>query len=139
MIRHGAELAFAYAMATVPRLCVVVRKAYGGAYIVMDCKAMGNDLCVAWPGAELAVMGAPGAVQILQPARAGRRPDERRAELEAEYAAAYCTPRVALERGYVDRLIDPHDTRRGARPRPARPGRQARAAAQAQARQHAPL
>ena len=65
MIRHGAELAFAYAEATVPRICVILRKAFGGAYIVMDSKGLGNDLCVAWPGAEIAVMGAEGAVQIL--------------------------------------------------------------------------
>jgi acetyl-CoA carboxylase carboxyltransferase component len=107
MIRHGAELAFAYAMATVPRLCVVVRKAYGGAYIVMDAKGMGNDLCVAWPGAELAVMGAAGAVQVLH----RHESEERRAQLAAEYAADHCTPRVALERGYVDKLIEPADTR----------------------------
>jgi acetyl-CoA carboxylase carboxyltransferase component len=112
MIRHGAELAFAYALATVPRLCVVIRKAYGGAYIVMDAKAMGNDLCVAWPGAELAVMGAPGAVQILHRRELATCTAQRRAELEAEYAAAYCTPQVALERGYVDRLIELADTRR---------------------------
>ena len=74
MIRHGAQLAFAYALATVPRLCVVVRKAYGGAYIVMDAKGMGNDLCVTWPGAELAVMGPSGAVADPQPPRAGGRP-----------------------------------------------------------------
>lgn len=110
MIRHGAELAFAYALATVPRLCVVVRKAYGGAYIVMDAKGMGNDLCVAWPGAELAVMGAPGAVAVLHRRALAADPSVRPA-LEAEYAAAYCTPRVALERGYVDRLIEPHETR----------------------------
>ena len=71
MIRHGAELAFAYAEATVPRLCVILRKAFGGAYIVMDSKGLGNDLCLAWPGAEVAVMGATGAVQILY-----RREDE---------------------------------------------------------------
>ena len=65
MIRHGAELAFAYAEATVPRVCVILRKAFGGAYIVMDSKGLGNDLCFAWPGAEIAVMGAEGAVQIL--------------------------------------------------------------------------
>ncbi len=65
MIRHGAELAFAYAEASVPRVCVILRKAFGGAYIVMDSKGLGNDLCFAWPGAEIAVMGAEGAVQIL--------------------------------------------------------------------------
>src|SRR5204862_4295260 len=65
MIRHGAELVHAYSAATVPRLCVVMRKAYGGAYIVMDSRGIGNDWCVAWPTAEIAVMGAPGAVQIL--------------------------------------------------------------------------
>ncbi len=96
---------------TVPRLCVVVRKAYGGAYIVMDAKAMGNDLCVAWPGAELAVMGAPGAVSILHRRELAADPS-RRADLESAYADAYCSPQVALERGYVDRLIDPADTRR---------------------------
>ena len=74
MIRHGAELAFAYAEATVPRVCLILRKAYGGAYIVMDSKGMGNDLCLAWPGAEVAVMGAPGAVQILH---RGLEPGER--------------------------------------------------------------
>ena len=78
MIRHGAELAFAYAEATVPRICVILRKAFGGAYIVMDSKGLGNDLCFAWPGAEIAVMGAEGAVQILyrrlRCRRAGRSP-----------------------------------------------------------------
>ena len=111
MIRHGAQLAFAYALATVPRLCVVVRKAYGGAYIVMDAKSMGNDLCVAWPGAPMTASSAPGAVSILNRRELAADPT-RRAELEADYAAAYCTPQVALERGYVDRLIDPADTRR---------------------------
>ena len=65
MIRHGAELAFAYAQATVPRLCLITRKAFGGAYIVMDSRWIGNDVCLAWPGAEVAVMGSSGAVQIL--------------------------------------------------------------------------
>ena len=72
MIRHGAELAFAYAEATVPRVCVILRKAFGGAYIVMDSKGLGNDLCFAWPGAEIAVMGAEGAVQILHRRAAAR-------------------------------------------------------------------
>ena len=65
MIRHGAQLVFAYAEATVPRVCLIMRKAFGGAYIVMDSKVMGNDLCLAWPSAQVAVMGAQGAVQIL--------------------------------------------------------------------------
>jgi acetyl-CoA carboxylase carboxyltransferase component len=110
MIRHGAQLAFAYALATVPRICVVVRKAYGGAYIVMDAKAMGNDLCIAWPGAELAVMGAPGAVAILNRRELAADPGSKQA-LEDDYRANYCTPRVALERGYVDRLVEPVETR----------------------------
>jgi acetyl-CoA carboxylase carboxyltransferase component len=117
MIRHGAKLAFAYAEATVPRVCVVLRKAYGGAFIVMDCKSMGNDCALAWPSAEIAVMGAKGAVEIL-----GRRDlagvpegpdrDARRAELEAEYEAVHLSPATALDRGYVDEVIDPVDTRR---------------------------
>ena len=74
MIRHGAELAFAYAQATVPRLCLILRKAFGGAYIVMDSRGIGNDVCLAWPGAEVAVMGASGAVQILH---RGLEPDAR--------------------------------------------------------------
>ena len=117
MIRHGAELVYAYANATVPRLCVVLRKAYGGAYIVMDSKGMGNDWCAAWPTAEIAVMGAPGAVQILhgRTLRAIDDPDARRVEqaaLEAEYAVRFSNPYVAAERGYVDEVIVAEDTRR---------------------------
>ena len=107
MIRHGAELAFAYAEATVPRVCVILRKAFGGAYIVMDSKGLGNDLCFAWPGAEIAVMGAEGAVQILH-RTAG--PEEREA-LRAEYSERFLTPWQAAERGFVDAVIDPGDTR----------------------------
>ena len=108
MIRHGAQLAFAYARATVPRVAVVLRKAYGGAYIVMDCRTMGSDLYLAWPSAEIAVMGAKGAVEILH----RRATPERRAELEAEYEARFLNPYVAAERGSVDAVIDPADTRR---------------------------
>jgi acetyl-CoA carboxylase carboxyltransferase component len=107
MIRHGAELAFAYAEASVPRVCLVMRKAYGGAYIVMDSKGMGNDICLAWPSAEIAVMGAQGAVQILH---RGADPEERR-RLQDDYAAELLTPWVAAERGFVDEVIDPADTR----------------------------
>jgi len=107
MIRHGAELAFAYAEASVPRVCIVLRKAYGGAYIVMDSKGIGNDVCLAWPSAEIAVMGAPGAVQILN-----RNADEQeRRVLEERYDAELLTPWVAAERGFVDEVIDPAETR----------------------------
>ena len=117
MIRHGAELVHAYANATVPRLCVVLRKAYGGAYIAMDSRGLGNDLCLAWPTAEIAVMGAPGAVAVLQRKKlaAVGDPEERarlQAELEADYTERLCSPAVAAERGYVDDVIDPNDTRR---------------------------
>ncbi|HEX9683563.1 MAG TPA: carboxyl transferase domain-containing protein [Acidimicrobiales bacterium] len=115
MIRKGAQLAHAYAAATVPRICVVLRKAYGGAYIVMDSKGMGNDLCLAWPSAEIAVMGAAGAVAILHRRQLADTPEPERAalraELEASYAARHLRPEPALERGYVDEVIDPADTR----------------------------
>ncbi len=108
MIRHGAQLVFAYGRATVPRICVVLRKSYGGAYIVMDSKRMGNDLCLAFPWAELAVMGAGQAAAILQ-----RRatPDER-AEFELDYAERLLNPYIAAERGYIDGVIEPAQTRR---------------------------
>ncbi|HEX7166220.1 MAG TPA: carboxyl transferase domain-containing protein [Acidimicrobiales bacterium] len=115
MIRHGAQLVHAYAAATVPRLSVILRKAYGGAYIVMDSKQLGADLCVAWPAAEIAVMGASGAVQILHGKRLAALPEGEapavRAELEAEYAERYLSPAIAAERGYVDEVIDPLTTR----------------------------
>jgi len=107
MIRHGAELAFAYAEASVPRVCLVLRKAYGGAYIVMDSKGIGNDLCLAWPTAEIAVMGAPGAVQILyRDADAVERQHRQR-----DYEERLLTPWVAAERGFVDEVVEPADTR----------------------------
>jgi acetyl-CoA carboxylase carboxyltransferase component len=116
MIRHGAELVHAYAAATVPRLCIVVRKAFGGAYIVMDSKGLGNDWCGAWPSAEIAVMGAPGAVGILH-GRSLRElePDERlrrQADLEHEYEDRFANPYVAAERGFVDDVLAAVDTRR---------------------------
>jgi acetyl-CoA carboxylase carboxyltransferase component len=108
MIRHGAQLVYAYARATVPRICVILRKSYGGAYIVMDSKTMGNDLCLAWPWAELAVMGAGQAAAILQ----RRATPEERAEFESDYTERLLNPYVAAERGLVDAVIDPADTRR---------------------------
>ena len=107
MIRHGAQLVFAYGRATVPRICVILRKSYGGAYIVMDSKEMGNDLCLAWPWAELAVMGAGQAAAILQ----RRATPEEKALFEEDYSARLLNPYIAAERGYVDAVIDPADTR----------------------------
>jgi acetyl-CoA carboxylase carboxyltransferase component len=108
MIRHGAQMAFAYARATVPRVNVTLRKSYGGAYIVMDSKRMGNDLALAWPSSEIAVMGAKGAVEILN---RGISPEER-GELERAYEARLLNPYIAAERGFIDAVIDPADTRR---------------------------
>jgi acetyl-CoA carboxylase carboxyltransferase component len=107
MIRYGAQMAFAYARATVPRVNVTLRKSYGGAYIVMDSKYMGNDLAFAWPSAEIAVMGAKGAVEILH-----RRldPDER-LEREREYEERLLNPYIAAARGSVDAVISPAETR----------------------------
>jgi len=114
MIRHGAELVHAYAAATVPRVCVILRKAYGGAYIVMDSKEMGSDVVLAWPRAEIAVMGAPGAVAVLNRREIADSDDAAatRARLEDDYRRQFCTPRIAAERGYVDEVIDPDATRR---------------------------
>ncbi len=115
MIRHGAQLVHAYAAATVPRLCVVLRKAYGGAYIVMDSRGVGNDLCVAWPSAEIAVMGAAGAVRILHGKELVALGEPERAAVESERVAAYeetfANPYRAAERGYVDAVIEPRETR----------------------------
>jgi acetyl-CoA carboxylase carboxyltransferase component len=108
MIRHGAQLVYAYGRATVPRICVILRKSYGGAYIVMDSKTMGNDVCLAWPWAELAVMGAGQAAAILQ----RRATDQERAAFEADYAERLLNPYIAAERGFVDGVIDPAETRR---------------------------
>ncbi len=107
MIRHGAQLVFAYARASVPRICVILRKSYGGAYIVMDSKTMGNDLCLAWPFSEIAVMGAGQAAAIL----ARRSSPEEKAAFEADYAERLLNPYVAAERGFIDAVIDPADTR----------------------------
>jgi acetyl-CoA carboxylase carboxyltransferase component len=102
MIRHGAQLVHAYAAATVPRACVILRKAYGGAYIVMDSRGVGNDVCLAWPGAEIAVMGTAPALQIL-----GSKGLD-----AADYEDAFLNPWRAAERGFVDAVIEPCDTRR---------------------------
>lgn len=107
MIRHGAQLVYAYARATVPRICIILRKSYGGAYIVMDSKTMGNDLCLAWPWAEIAVMGAGQAAAIL----ARRATPEEKTAFEADYTERLLNPYVAAERGFIDAVIDPAETR----------------------------
>jgi acetyl-CoA carboxylase carboxyltransferase component len=113
IIRHGAKLLYAYCEATVPRIQVITRKAYGGAYVVMNSKSIGADLAYAWPSAELAVMGPQGAVEILyrRELQQAADPAARRAELVAEYTAKYANPYSAAERGYVDDVIDPAETR----------------------------
>jgi acetyl-CoA carboxylase carboxyltransferase component len=113
IIRHGAKLLYSYCEATVPRIQVITRKAYGGAYVVMDSKSVGSDLAFAWPTAELAVMGPQGAVEIIyrRELQAAADPLARRAELVEEYTERYANPYIAAERGYVDDVIDPADTR----------------------------
>ena len=108
MIRHGAQLAFSYARATVPRVALILRKSYGGAYIVMDSRYMGNDIMFAWPSAEVAVMGAKGAVEILH---RKATPDER-VDLEAAYERDFLSPYPAAERGSISAVIEPAETRR---------------------------
>jgi acetyl-CoA carboxylase carboxyltransferase component len=114
IIRHGAKLLYAYCEATVPRIQIITRKAYGGAYVVMDSKSIGSDLSYAWPTAELAVMGPQGAVEIVyrRELQQAADPLARRAELVTEYTEKYANPYVAAERGFVDDVIDPADTRR---------------------------
>ncbi len=107
MIRYGAQLAFAYARATVGRVNITTRKSYGGAYIVMDSKTMGNDIALAWPSAEIAVMGAKGAVEILHRLSS---PEERE-ELESAYEQRLLNPYIAAERGTIDAVVDPAETR----------------------------
>ncbi|MDQ1397368.1 MAG: acetyl-CoA/propionyl-CoA carboxylase carboxyl transferase subunit [Acidimicrobiaceae bacterium] len=113
IIRHGAKLLYAYCESTVPRIQVVTRKAYGGAYVVMNSKSIGADLAYAWPTAELAVMGPQGAVEIIYKRELAEADDPlaRRAELVEEYTERYANPYVAAERGFVDDVIDPAETR----------------------------
>ena len=113
IIRHGAKLLYAYCEATVPRISVITRKAYGGAYVVMDSKSIGSDLCFAWPSAELAVMGATGAVEIVNRRDIADADDPvaKRAELIESYEETYLNPWEATDRGYVDDVIDPAETR----------------------------
>jgi len=110
LIKHGAKLLFAYAEATVPKVTVITRKAYGGAYDVMSSKHLRGDVNYAWPTAEIAVMGAKGAVEIIF--RAEMNDPEALAAREAEYKDRFANPFVAASRGYIDDVIKPHGTRR---------------------------
>ena len=113
IIRHGAKLLYAYAEATVPKITVITRKAYGGAYDVMSSKHLMADFNFAWPTAEIAVMGPEGAVNIIhrRDIAASPTPDERREKLIDDYKARFANPYTAAERGYVDDVIIPHETR----------------------------
>ena len=113
IIRHGAKLLYAYAEATVPKITVITRKAYGGAYDVMSSKHLMADFNFAWPTAEIAVMGPEGAVNIIhrRDIAASPTPDERRGKLIDDYKARFANPYTAAERGYVDDVIIPHETR----------------------------
>ena len=113
IIRHGAKLIYAYAEATVPKVAVITRKAYGGAYIVMSSKHLRSDVNLAWPGAEIAVMGPDGAVNIIYREEIAKAadPERRRRELIADYQERFTNPYVAANRGYLDDVLDPAQTR----------------------------
>jgi propionyl-CoA carboxylase beta chain len=113
IIRHGAKLLYAYCEATVPKLTVITRKAYGGAYDVMSSKHIRGDVNLAWPTAEIAVMGAEGAVNILHrdALASAEDPEAERARLVAEYEERFANPYVAAARGYIDDVIRPSETR----------------------------
>ena len=113
IIRHGAKLIYAYAEATVPKVAVITRKAYGGAYIVMSSKHLRSDVNLAWPGAEIAVMGPDGAVNIIYREEIANAadPERRRGELIADYQERFTNPYVAANRGYLDDVLDPAQTR----------------------------
>jgi propionyl-CoA carboxylase beta chain len=113
IIRNGAKLLYAYAEATVPKLTVITRKAYGGAYDVMSSKHIRGDYNVAWPGAEIAVMGPEGAVNIVyrEEIERAKDPEAKRKELVASYVERFANPYVAAERGYLDDVIEPRETR----------------------------
>lgn len=113
IIRHGAKMLFAYASATVPKLTTVIRKAYGGAYLAMCAKSMGADTLIAWPSAEIAVMGAEGAVGVLyrKEISSAENPEQARQEKIREYKELFANPYVAAGHGLVDEIVDPSDTR----------------------------
>jgi methylmalonyl-CoA carboxyltransferase 12S subunit len=114
IIRHGAKMLFAYSAATVPKITVIIRKAYGGAYLAMCCKDLDADRVISWPTAEIAVMGAEGAVDVIfrNEIKQAEDPAVRRQELITEYRDTFSTPYVSASRLHVDDIIEPSDTRR---------------------------
>ncbi len=114
IIRHGAKLLYAYAEATVPKVSVIIRKAYGGAYIVMSSNSLRGDVNFAWPSAEIAVMGPDGAVNIIyrKEIEAATDPAQEKKRLVEEYRNKFANPYVAASKGYIDDVIDPRETRR---------------------------
>ena len=113
IIRHGAKMIYAYAEASVPKISIITRKAYGGAYIVMSSKHLRGDVCLAWPGAEIAVMGPQGAINVIfrRELKAAEDPNGLREELVRDYREKFANPYVAAARGYLDGVIVPHETR----------------------------
>ncbi len=113
IIRHGAKLLYAYAEATVPKVSVLIRKAYGGAYIVMSSKHLRGDINFAWPSAEIAVMGPEAAVNVIyrEEIKQAENQDQTREKLSEEYHDRFANPYVAASRGYIDDVIDPAETR----------------------------
>ena len=114
IITNGAKLLFAFSEATVPRVTVITRKAYGGAYDVMNSKHIGADMNYAWPTAEIAVMGAKGASEIIfkKEIQQSANPVETLKSKETEYAEHFANPYIAASRGFIDEVIEPHDTRK---------------------------
>jgi len=113
IIRHGAKLLYAFSEATVPRMTVIMRKAYGGAFLVMNSRSIRADVVFAWPTAQIAVMGAQGAVNVIhrRAIQAAEDPEAERAQLVAEYEEKFNNPYVAAENGLVDDVIEPRETR----------------------------
>ena len=113
IIRHGAKLLYAFAEATVPKLTVIVRKAYGGAYCVMNPRHIGADVVLAWPSAEIAVMGPEGAVNVIfrRELAEADDPEQRKVELVEDYRQRFANPYIAASEGFIDNVIEPHETR----------------------------
>ena len=113
IIIHGAKLLYAYAEATVPRVTIILRKDYGGAYLVMGSKHLRADINLAWPGAEIAVTGPDAAANIIfrREIEAASDPDSRRKELIEDYKERFANPYIAASRGFIDDVIDPRETR----------------------------